>query len=92
MAKTSKKSASKSKKKAVKVSGPKAVAVSPKESTSAFKRLRRWNGFIAVLLVAEAVAITMLSQKTTLPLTTNYLNADSLASQAAGHQVDTALA
>lgn len=50
-------------------------------------RLRKWNFGFAVLLVAQALAIVMIGGSQTVPITTQYLTTDTLASEANGYQV-----
>jgi hypothetical protein len=92
MATTTKKTAtSKAKSKAVptKVATP-SKAVEPKvapKKTSQYQSLRKWNLGFGALLALQAVAIIVIGGSQTVPITTNYLATDALASDAAGHQV-----
>lgn len=49
--------------------------------------LRRWNIILASVLFLQAIAIFVLGKAFTLPVSTQYLTPDALASSAAGHQV-----
>ncbi len=49
--------------------------------------LNRLNVLLGFLLLIEAVAIVVLSKTMSVPVTTNYLSPDALASQAVGHTV-----
>jgi hypothetical protein len=51
------------------------------------KTLHKWNLWLAALLVVQASAIVVIGGSQTVPLTTTYLATDTLASEAAGHQV-----
>lgn len=51
------------------------------------RNLQKWNLRFAFLLVAEAVAIVAVGGGQTVPVTTQYLAIDPLATEAAGHQV-----
>lgn len=50
-------------------------------------KLHIWNKWLAVLHAAQGVAILLLSTTKTFPVTTNYLDVDPLASEAAGSSV-----
>ncbi len=52
-----------------------------------FDMLRKANLALAAVLVAEAVAVVLLGSGKSLPVTTQYLSVDSLATAANGHQV-----
>jgi hypothetical protein len=54
---------------------------------SRINSLRRWNIILAVVLVLQAVALFMIGKAFALPITSQYLTPDALASQAVGHQV-----
>jgi len=59
----------------------------PAAPKNAFAALRNWNIRIAAVLAAEAVAVVVAGGTQTVPITTQYLSANALASEAAGHQV-----
>jgi len=50
-------------------------------------KLNSWNLILAATYAAQAIVILVVSNTRSLPVTTSYLAADPLASQAAGHQV-----
>ncbi len=52
-----------------------------------FESLYKWNIGLAVLFGLQAVAILIFSKSVSLPVVTHYLAPDTLASQAAGHNV-----
>jgi hypothetical protein len=49
--------------------------------------LRYWNIGLAIIFVLQAIAIFLIGKAVTLPVVTNYLTNDALASKAAGHTV-----
>jgi hypothetical protein len=66
-------------------SQPKIIKKTLKRIT--LKSLRRWNIWLAVLLVAQAIAIIIMGKSSALPINGGLMNVDALASEAAGHQV-----
>ncbi|HEX3568088.1 MAG TPA: heliorhodopsin HeR [Candidatus Saccharimonadales bacterium] len=52
-----------------------------------FEHLRRWNGWLAVVHALQGIAVLIFSTSHSLPLTSQYLSKDTLASTAAGHPV-----
>jgi hypothetical protein len=76
-------------KKAKKTTKSKTAAKTAKVTTKAAgpEVLNRFNLVLGFLLLIEAVAIVVLSRTLSVPVTTNYLSTDALASQAAGHTV-----
>src|SRR5262245_51347093 len=60
---------------------------SSKAGASPLAKLAFWNKVLALLCVGQAVAVAWLSNATSSAVTTQYLTADPLASEAAGHQV-----
>lgn len=54
--------------------------------TDQFQRLRKWNIWIGILLVVQALAIGIIGTARTYPVTTQYLSVDALASEATGGQ------
>lgn len=54
----------------------------PKNSNTSIARLRNWNIALAGIHFVQAVLVLLLSQTSTLPVSTNYLTLDSLASSA----------
>ena len=85
-----KKKSTKAKTKKAPVKKPaKAIAVSKTKTSSKnkFSTLKKWNILLAVVLVGQAIAIVVLGKSVSLPVNTQYLTNDALASQAAGHTV-----
>jgi Heliorhodopsin len=56
-------------------------------SDSQRQTLRKWNMWLGLGLIAEALAVLLLAGGQTVPLTMQYLATDTLASDAAGHEV-----
>ncbi len=63
------------------------VSVGKTSKVVSMAGLRRWNMWLSVVFVLQAAAILILSKSITLPVVSHYLATDSLASQAAGHNV-----
>lgn len=51
-----------------------------------FAKLRKWNVWLGLLLLVEAVAIAVIGTDRSFPVTTQYLAVDTLASEATGGQ------
>jgi hypothetical protein len=51
------------------------------------RSLRSWNLWLGLLLVAEAVVIGVIGKSSSMAITSNFLNVDTLASRSAGHAV-----
>ena len=62
-------------------------SVAQKETGSPKNNLRAWNLRLGLLLVVMAVAVVVAGNSETVPVTTQYLAKDTLASEAAGHDV-----
>ncbi len=45
------------------------------------KQFRHWNFFVSLVLIAQAITLTIYAQSQSLAITSNFLNTDSLASQ-----------
>jgi len=58
-----------------------------KASNNPLEQLRMWNIRFAVMLVLEAIALVVLAKSVLMPVTTQYLAVDPLATEAAGHQM-----
>ena len=56
-------------------------------TTGPSSKLKKWNYWLAALYAAQAVAIVALGSKAAAPITVQYPSVDTLASEAAGHQV-----
>jgi hypothetical protein len=54
--------------------------VKPKRVFDKFKNLRKWNIVMALLHLAQGIAVVLLSKDVLYPVTTNYLTLDPLAS------------
>lgn len=74
------------KKRELKTKKSKTIA-SKKYRSVSLKDLHLWNILLVLLLTAQGLAIAVLGRTVSLPINTSYLNVDSLASHAAGHQV-----
>ncbi len=61
--------------------------VNEKTPASPKAALRTWNIRLGVVLVLLAIAVVVVGGSATLPITTQYLAKDTLASEAAGHEV-----
>lgn len=51
-----------------------------------FETLRKWNLWMGILLVLQAIAIILIGTNRSYPVTTSYLSVDTLASEATGGQ------
>ena len=58
----------------------------PNVSVEQFQVLRKWNLWLGVVLLLEAVAIIVIGTDRSFPITTQYLAVDTLASEASGGQ------
>lgn len=59
-------------------------------ASPASDRLRRWNIWLGIIFVVQAIVILVLSVSRILPITIQFLGNDTLATQAAGHTVTAA--
>jgi hypothetical protein len=60
---------------------------SEKLASLATAPFRKWNGWLAAILLLQGIAILLFSKGHSYPVTTTYLTQDSLASAATGHPV-----
>lgn len=72
-----------------KAASPKQQAASKRARSQAgpSSKLKKWNYWLAALYAAQAIAIVALGNKTAVPVTVQYPSVDTLASEAAGHEV-----
>lgn len=63
------------------------TAAAPLSSNTEFLSIKKWNLWLGLLLLFEAAAIVVAGKNIALPLTTQYLAVDTLASGTAGHTV-----
>jgi Heliorhodopsin len=62
-------------------------STSKQSDSSTFASLQQWNKYLAIVHALQGVIILILSASRLFPVTTNYLGADTLQTQAQGHVV-----